>query len=82
MSKFLKNVRDLDALRAAIAQCKGDVILRKSDGTEEFNMHSQLSSFVAWNRLSDLHGEDYEFWCENSTDEANLLKYFYDHNNM
>ena len=35
MSKFLKNIKDLEAFRAAVRQCKGDIILRSTDGTEE-----------------------------------------------
>jgi len=78
MSKFLSNIHDLEAFRAAIAQCKGDVILRKNDGSEEFNMKSQLSAFIAWSKLADLHGDQYEIFCMNSADEGNLLKYFFE----
>jgi len=78
MSKFLKNIKDLEAFRAAVAQCKGDVILRKNDGSEEFNMKSTLSSFIAWGKLADIHGDEYEVFCMNHNDEANLLKYFFE----
>lgn len=78
MSRFLKNVNDLEAFRAAVAQCKGDVILRKNDGTEEFNMKSQLSAFIAWGKLADEHGDQYEIFCMYPSDEGNLLKYFYE----
>lgn len=78
MSKFLSNVKDLKAFRDAVDKCKGDVILRKNDGSEEFNMHSQLSSYVAWNKLSQECGTDYEIFCMNKSDEINLLKYFYE----
>lgn len=78
MSKFLSNVKDLNAFRAAVDKCKGDVILRKNDGSEEFNMHSQISRFVAWNRLSTECGDQFEVFCMNKNDEANLLKYFYE----
>ena len=78
MSKFLSNVKDLNALQQAIDKCKGDVILRKNDGSEEFNMHSQLSRYVAWNKLSQERGTDYEIFCMNKSDEINLLKYFYE----
>jgi hypothetical protein len=78
MSKFLSNIHDLEAFRAAVAQCKGDVILRKNDGSEEFNMKSTLSAFIAWSKLADIHGDEYEVFCMNRNDEANLLKYFYE----
>lgn len=78
MSRFLKNIKDLDAFRAAVVECKGDVILRKNDGSEEFNMKSALSSFIAWGKLADTHGDQYEVFCMNPNDEVNLLKYFYE----
>lgn len=78
MSKFLSNIQDLEAFRAAIKQCKGDVILRKNDGSEEFNMKSHISAYVAWGKLASECGTDYEVFCMNKSDEANLLKYFYD----
>ena len=79
MSRFLKNINDLEAFRAAVEKCKGDVILRKNDGSEEFNMKSSLSAFIAWGRLADECGDQYEIFCMNPNDESNLLKYFYEH---
>lgn len=78
MSRFLKNIRDLNAFQEAVNKCKGDVILRKNDGSEEFNMKSELSSYVAWGRLIEQCGSNYEVFCMNKADEANLLKYFYE----
>lgn len=78
MSRFLKDIRDLEAFRAAVKDCKNDVILRKNDGTEEFNLKSTLSEFIALGRLADKHGDNYEIFCMDYTDEANLLKYFYE----
>jgi hypothetical protein len=78
MSRFLRNINDLNAFRAAVDQCKGDVILRKNDGSEEFSMKSKLSSYVAWARLIEECGSEYEVFCMNHADEANLLKYFYE----
>ena len=78
MSKFLKNIKDLEAFRAAVRQCKGDVILRSTDGAEEFNLKSRLSEFIALGKLADMHGDQYEIFCMNYADEAILLKYFYD----
>ncbi len=80
MSKFLRNINDLDAFRAAVKQCKGDVILRNIDGSEEFNLKSTLSEFIALGKLVDTHGDEYEIFCMNKSDEAFLLKYFYDRN--
>ena len=78
MSRFLKNISDLEAFRAAIKQCRGDVILRSVDGTEEFNLKSKLSEFIALGKLADTHGDEYEIFCMDLADEAYLLKYFYD----
>lgn len=78
MGKFLKNINDLEAFRAAVKQCKGDVILRSIDGTEEFNLKSRLSEFIALGKLADAHGDQYEIFCMNYIDESILLKYFYD----
>ena len=81
MSKFLNNISDLEAFRAAVRKCQGDVWLRSSDGTEEFNMKSRLSEYVALGKLASEAGSDYEVFCQFATDEANLLKYFYEHAN-
>lgn len=78
MSRFLKNIGDLKAFQNAVAKCKGDVILRKNDGSEEFNMKSELSSYIAWGRLVEQCGSNYEVFCLDHNDEANLLKYFYE----
>ena len=75
MSRFLKDIKDLEAFRAAVKDCKGDVILRKNDNSEEFNLKSTLSEFIALGKLADTHGE---IFCMDVADEATLLKYFYD----
>lgn len=80
MSRFLKDIRDLEAFRAAVKHCKGDVILRKNDGSEEFNLKSELSEFVALGKLADMHGENYEVFCMDKNDEPNLLEYFFERN--
>jgi len=77
MSRFLKDIKDLEAFRAAVKECTGDVILRKNDNTEEFNLKSTLSEFIALGKLADQHGDSYEIFCMNHADEAALLKYFY-----
>lgn len=79
MSKFLKNVKDVEALRAAIKQCKGNVILRSIDGSEEFNMKSVLSEYVAIGRLCEECGDWFEFFCMNPADEGILMQYFIEH---
>ena len=80
MSRFLKDIKDLEAFRAAVKDCEGDVILRKNDNSEEFNLKSTLSEFIALGKLADTHGDMYEIFCMDHSDEVNLLRYFYDKN--
>ena len=79
MSRFLKNIKDLESFRAAVKECKGDVYLLNQDKTEQFNLKSKLSEFIALGKLADLHGDDYEIYCQLPGDEGYLLKYFYEH---
>ena len=81
MSRFLKDINDLNAFLAAIDACESDVWLRSADGTEQFNMKSKLSEYLALGKLLESHGDEYEIFCANLNDEANLLKYFYEKNN-
>lgn len=78
MSKFLRSVRDLEAFEQAIKECSGDVWLRKNDGSEEFNLKSVLSEYIALGKLCDEHGSEYEIFCQLFTDESKLLKFFYE----
>ena len=78
MSKFLKNIKDLKAFQEAVNKCPGDVWLIKNDTSEEFNLKSLLSQYIALGKLADEHGEDYEVFCQLAADEGNLLKYFFE----
>ena len=73
----LKNVKDIKALVAAVKKCKGDVILRSVDGTEEFNLKSVLSQYIAIGKLCEEHGDDYEVFCMNRDDEAYMIDFFH-----
>lgn len=75
MGMLLKNARNIDQLMDAIRSCKGDVWLRRCDGSEEFNMKSLLSMYVAIGKLASDHGDEYEFFC-NKEDQPKLLKFF------
>lgn len=75
---LLKNANDISSLLAAIEQCKGDVILRSTDGNEEFNMKSTLSAYIAIGELCKDHGDYYEVFCMNKDDEQYMLKFFQD----
>lgn len=78
MAMLLKNAKDIEALRAAIRQCEGDVLLKSCDGRETFNMKSTLSEYIAISKLLEEHGDTYEFFCVKSEDEGKLLAFFYD----
>lgn len=76
MSMLLKNVGDINALLAAIKECKGQVILQSCDGTEVFNMKSLLSQYMAIGQLLQDYGDSYEFFCGDKNDEQYLLSFF------
>ena len=78
MSKFLSNIKDLNAFIEAIKECKNDVFLLKNDGSEQFNLKSSLSAYIALGRLADEHGDEYEIFCNSTADESKLLKFFYE----
>lgn len=75
---LLKNSKNVEGLVAAIAQCKGDVVLRSVDGKEEFNMKSTLSQYIAVSRLCEECGDYYEIFCMDRTDESYLLQFFHE----
>lgn len=71
--KILRNMKNVNALQAAVASCQGTVILKSADGKEEYNLKSTLSQLIGIVRLCDEHGDEYEFVCTNRTDEGILL---------
>lgn len=77
---LLKNAKDIDHLIAAVSKCTGDVILRSQDGSETFNLKSTLSQYVAIARLCEDHGDNYEVYCLDKTDESYMLQFFYELN--
>lgn len=78
MSMLLKNAKDISLLIEYVKKCKGDVILRSVDGSEEFNLKSTLSQYVAIGRLCDDHGDSYEIFCMNKDDEPYMMGFFHD----
>ena len=74
---LLKNAKDIDNLIKAVDRCRGDVLLRSTDGREEFNLKSVLSRYVAIGELCKDHGDSYEIFCMNKADEAYMLNFFY-----
>lgn len=78
MGRFLSNIHDIENFMKAVAKCKNDVYLIKNDKSEQFNLKSVLSEYIAIGRLCEEHGTDYEIFCQSAADESNLLKFFYD----
>lgn len=75
---LLKNVHDVDSFLNAISRCRDDVILRSCDGTEEFNLKSTLSRYMAIGELCKDHGDSYEIFCMSKADEAYMIAFFQD----
>lgn len=75
---LLKNIRDVESLIDAVNHCKGDVLLRSTDGSEEFNLKSKLSQYIAIGELCKDGGDQWEVFCMNKSDECYMLKFFYD----
>lgn len=75
---LLKNAKNIESLLDAVAQCKGDVILRRMDGSETFNLKSTFSRYIAIARLCEDHGDEYEVFCLNKIDEVYMLRFFHE----
>ena len=74
---LLKNAKDIDSLIEAVNRCRGDVLLRSVDGREEFNLKSVLSRYIAIGELCKDHGDRYEIYCMERSDEGYMLNFFY-----
>lgn len=74
---LLKNANNIEDLIAAVNKCRGDVILRSTDGLEEFNLKSTLSQYMAIGRLVEDYGDKYEIFCMNRADESYMLQFFH-----
>lgn len=74
---ILKNVKDIEALVAAVKKCRGDVILRSVNGLEEFNLKSTLSQYIAIGKLCAERGDEYEIFCMNKADEGYMMEFFH-----
>ena len=73
---LLKNLNDINLFIDSIEKCTGDVLLRSVDGSEEFNLKSKLSQYIAIGRLCEEHGDEYEIFCMNKNDEGFMLNFF------
>ena len=73
---LLKNAKDIDNLIESVNRCRGDVLLRSTDGREEFNLKSVLSRYMAIGELCKDHGDNYEVFCMDRSDEVYMLNFF------
>lgn len=76
--KLLRDLTDVENFKAAVKQCKGDVIVRHNSGHEEFNMKSLFSEYIGLAQLMSEHGDEYEVFCMNGDDEGNMLRFFHE----
>ena len=74
---LLKNAKDIDKLIDAVNHCRDDVILRSTDGREEFNLKSVLSRYMAIGELCQEQGDRFELYCMNRADEGYMMNFFY-----
>ena len=79
---LLKNAKDIDNLIKAVDRCRSDVLLRSTDGREEFNLKSVLSRYVAIGELCKDHGDSYEIFCMDKADEGYMMDFFITHDRM
>ena len=75
---LLRNAKEIDKLIEAVNRCRGDVLLRSVDGREEFNLKSVLSRYIAIGELCKDHGDRYEVYCMERSDEGYMMQFFMD----
>ena len=73
---LLKNAKNIESLIHAVDKCKYDVYLRSTDGSEEFNLKSVISRYVAIGELCKDHGDEFEVFCTSPEDEGHLMEFF------
>lgn len=76
MGRLLKDYEHIQELHEAVQKCSADVYLIKNDGSEQFNLKSALSEFIALGRLAEKYGDQYEIFCQNAADEAILMRFY------
>ena len=75
---LLKNAKDVNNLICAVDKCQGQVVLRSMDGSEEFNLKSELSRYIAIGRLCEDCGDEYEIFCLDRDDTVYMLQFFHE----
>ena len=70
----LRNVKEIEAFRAALDKCIGPVWLESADGCR-FNLQSKLSQYVALGELLGERGEDLELFCSFAEDRILFFEF-------
>ena len=71
----ITNKEHIDALLDTVKQCKSDVYLKSVQG-DQYNLKSELSTYIAIGDLLSDRGDDLELFCNNPEDESKFLRFF------
>lgn len=74
--KMLRDTTEVEMFKSAIDACRCDVVLRSIDGSEEFDLKSEISRRIAIGRLCGVDGDDYEVFCLNRSEMGPMLNFF------
>ncbi len=74
----LQNIEQVHEFLKIVDDCQGDVYLTSQYG-DKYNLKSKLSQYIAVAALLGEHGEELEIWCDHKDDEAVVLKYLTEH---
>ncbi len=74
----LVNVTDVEALKTAVKEAKGKVLLISNEG-DTYNLKSKLMQYVALGKLISGEGQNLELFCEDKNDEHLFFEFFKTH---
>ena len=71
----LTKTTEVEAFRAAVNACRGDVWLESPSG-DKYNLKSLFSQYLALGAMLEEDGDELELFCSLSEDEAHFFKFF------
>jgi len=74
----LKNINEINDFLRIVDSCKGAVYLASQHG-DRIYLKSRMSQYVAIGALLGEHGDEFELFCTDKTDEAKFIGFFYTH---
>lgn len=77
----LKNITEINDFLRIVDLCNGAVYLSSTRG-DKIYLKSRMSQYVAIGALLGEHGDELELFCEDKTDEAKFIGYFYTHEDI